>query len=57
MYKKGDVKKLAGCLTKLLSSPSVMEDMGRAGKKRVVGNFSIERYVEQVSGILSGVRA
>jgi glycosyltransferase involved in cell wall biosynthesis len=57
MYKKGDVKELAGSLAKLLSSPPVMEDMGRAGKERVVGNFSIERYVEQVSGILSGVGA
>ncbi|GBE40190.1 putative glycosyltransferase EpsD [bacterium BMS3Bbin09] len=57
MYKKGAVKDLAGCLAKLLLSPQLREDMGMAGKERVVDNFFIERYVEQVSNILSGGNA
>lgn len=57
MYKKGDVGELAACLIRLISSASMMDKMGNAGKERVLQNFSIERYVEQVSDILSGVGA
>ncbi|HDZ62860.1 MAG TPA: glycosyltransferase family 1 protein, partial [Nitrospirae bacterium] len=57
MFNKSDVNGLAACLTELLLSPRLREDMGAAGKERVAGNFSIERYVEQVSGILSGANA
>ena len=55
MYKKGAVKDLAGCLMKLLSSPSFMEDMGKAGKERVVESFSIEEYVNNVQKVFSEV--
>jgi len=56
-FEKGNSGELAGCLAELLLSPRLREDMGTAGKERVVNNFSIERYVEQVSGILSGSNA
>jgi glycosyltransferase involved in cell wall biosynthesis len=56
-FEKGNSRELAECLTELLLSPMLREDMGTAGKERVVDNFSIERYVEQVSGIISGGNA
>lgn len=53
MYKKGDVRELSACLAELISSASMIDEMGKAGRARVLRNFSIERYVEEVSGILS----
>ena len=55
-FQKGNSRGLAECLTELLLSSSLREDMGTAGKERVVDNFSIEGYVEQVSDMLLGVR-
>jgi len=56
-FQKGDTGQLAGCLTELLSSSAMREEMGSTGRERVLGSFSIERYVEEVSRILSGGRA
>ncbi len=55
LFQKDNLKEFAEYLANLLLSPSLRKDMGRAGKKRVVENFSIEKYVNQVSSILSKV--
>jgi len=55
LFQRGNTKELAQYLTELLLSPSVGKDMGAAGKKRVVENFSIEKYVNKVQEVIGEV--
>ena len=41
----GDVKALADALSKLLSDPSIREEMGQAGASMVVAEFSQESQI------------
>lgn len=55
LFQTGNTKELAGCISSLLSSSQLRKDMGQAGRKRVIENFSIEKYVDKVSRILAEV--
>ncbi len=55
LFPKGNTKELAKYLKELLLSPSIGKDMGKAGKKRVVENFSIEKYVNNVQKVFGEV--
>ena len=53
LYKAGDVKGLSERLSKLASSLALRKDFGKAGRKRAIENFSIEKYVSRVSSIIA----
>jgi glycosyltransferase involved in cell wall biosynthesis len=53
LFQAGNIEELAGHISLLLSSSLLRKEMGEAGRRRVIENFSIERYVNQVSGIFA----
>ena len=55
LFHIGNTKELAESISTLLSSPELRREMGERGRKRVTENFSIEKYVAEVSQILTGV--
>ncbi len=55
LYKNGDVGELAGYLHKLVSSPALRQEMGGAGRQRVMKKFSIEAYVKGVAAVFEEV--
>jgi len=55
LFKTGNIEELADCILRFLLSPQLRKDMGEAGRKRVIENFSIKRYVSEVSNILAEV--
>jgi glycosyltransferase involved in cell wall biosynthesis len=55
LFQTGNIEELAECISSLLSSPNLRREMGEAGKKRVIENFSIEKYVNQVSSVIKEV--
>jgi glycosyltransferase involved in cell wall biosynthesis len=55
LFQPGNIKELTACISSLLSSPDLRKEMGEASKKRVIENFSIEKYVNQVSRIITEV--
>jgi glycosyltransferase involved in cell wall biosynthesis len=55
LFQVGNIEELAGCISNLLLSSQLREEMGQTGRKRVIENFSIEKYVSEVSNILSEV--
>ncbi|MDP6388194.1 MAG: glycosyltransferase, partial [Candidatus Pacebacteria bacterium] len=57
LFKTGNVVELADYIFKLTSSHAMRKKMGEAGKKRVINNFSIEKYVSQVSAVFSDLTA
>jgi glycosyltransferase involved in cell wall biosynthesis len=48
----GDTVAMAESIVSLLRDPQRRAAMGRAGRRRVVEHFAIERVVDQVSGLL-----
>jgi len=57
LFKTGDIAQLSEYIFKLASSNEMRNMMGEAGKKRVINNFSIEKYVSQVSAVFSDLTA
>ncbi|OGL43508.1 MAG: hypothetical protein A2W05_09530 [Candidatus Schekmanbacteria bacterium RBG_16_38_10] len=55
LFQTGNIEKLADCISSLLLSPRLRMEMGEAGRKRVIENFSIEKYVESVSKVINEV--
>ena len=55
LFHIGNTKELAERISTLLSSPELRREMGERGTKRVTENFSIEKYVAEVSQIFTGV--
>jgi glycosyltransferase involved in cell wall biosynthesis len=55
LFHIGNTKELAESISTLLSSPELRREMGERGMKRVTENFSIEKYVSQVSKVLNEV--
>ena len=55
LFQKKDSKELTASLSDLLSSSSLRQNMGRAGKITVADKYSIETYVRNVTKIFSGV--
>ena len=51
LFRKGNSRKLAACLIELLSSPLLRKALGTAGQERVLENFSIEEYVNNVQKV------
>ncbi len=54
-FETSNIIDLAHCISRLLSSLQLRKDMGGAGKKEVIENFSIEKYIKQVSSVLAEV--
>ncbi|MBI4710718.1 MAG: glycosyltransferase, partial [Nitrospirae bacterium] len=48
LYNTGDVNTLSSHIAKLVSEPPLRKSLGEAGRKRVIENFSIEKYVSTV---------
>lgn len=55
LFQPGNIKELADCISSLLSSSQLRKEMGEAGRERAAENFSIEKYVNQVSNVLTEV--
>ncbi|MBI5195240.1 MAG: glycosyltransferase family 4 protein [Nitrospirae bacterium] len=55
LYNTGDTKALSGYITELVSEPSLRKFLGGAGRKRVIENFSIEKYAGEVENIITEV--
>lgn len=55
LYKNGDVGELASYLHKLVSSPALRQEMGGAGRERVLKEFSIEACVKGVEAVFREV--
>jgi len=55
LFQKGNAGELSECILNLLSSPQLRRQMGEAGRRRVIENFSIEKYVNQVSSVIKEV--
>ena len=55
LFRKGNSRKFAAYLTELLLSSSLRKAMGTAGKERVVDNFSIKEYVNNVQKVFGEV--
>ena len=53
LFEPGDVEAITDYTQKLISSTSLRKSMGDAGRKRVIENFSIEKYVSKVSAVFS----
>lgn len=51
LFEPGDVQSLAEALLKLIRDSQLAEDMGRAGRVRVLEKFSIEKTVKDTVGI------
>ena len=47
LFEPGDVQSLAEALLKLIRDHQLAEDMGRAGRARVLEKFSIEKTVKE----------
>lgn len=52
LFNTGNIQELTDCISHLLSSSQLRNEMGKAGRRRVVENFSIEQYVNQVNNVL-----
>lgn len=57
LFQSGNIEEIADYILKLVSSPSMRKEMGQAGRKRVIKNFSVEKYVSGVSKTFSEVLA
>lgn len=55
LFQTGNIEELADCISTILLTPQLKGEMGGAGRKRVIENFSIEKYVNQVSTVLAEV--
>ncbi|HDO25188.1 MAG TPA: glycosyltransferase family 1 protein, partial [Nitrospirae bacterium] len=55
LFPAGDRGKLAESISTFISSPRFMTEAGELGRMRVIENFSIEKYVSEVSAIISEV--
>ena len=55
LFQTGNIEELADCISTLLLTPQLRGEMGKTGRKRVIENFSIEEYVNQVSTVLAEV--
>lgn len=53
LFQTGSIKELADRISELISSPQLRKDMGEAGRKRAIENFSIGEYVNQVSSVFA----
>ena len=55
LYKNGDTVELADYLQKLVSSAALRQEMGGAGRQRVLKEFSIDAYVKGVEAVFREV--
>ncbi|MEK7308550.1 MAG: glycosyltransferase family 4 protein [Nitrospirota bacterium] len=55
LFQTGSIKEIAHCISILLSSAQSRREMGQTGKKRIIENFSIEKYIKQVSSVIAEV--
>jgi len=55
LFQTGSIKEIAHCISILLSSAQSRREMGQIGKKRIIDNFPIEKYIKQVSSVLAEV--
>jgi glycosyltransferase involved in cell wall biosynthesis len=53
----GDVDRLAGALRLVLDHPSLQEQLGRAGRARVLGAYTWRRTAEQTAAAYELLRA
>jgi glycosyltransferase involved in cell wall biosynthesis len=55
LFQKGNIKELASYIVTLLSLPQRRIYMGNRGRRHVVENFAIEKYIAQVNQVFSEV--
>lgn len=51
----GQPNAFADCLRRLIDDPGIRKQMGKKGRERVIGHFSIERYVQGVGSVFEEV--
>lgn len=51
----GDSKAYAEALKKLADDPKLREEYGKNGRKRVLENFTFDRFVDNISGLISEI--